>query len=96
MGDGQGFVRIGDRLLGAGKSGDAELVGKRTGGGFVAHVLKQIRRRPDENDPLAGAGAREIGVLREEAISGVDHGHALGLRQFHNALVVEVGTDRPF
>jgi hypothetical protein len=94
--DRQGHVGIGDRLLGAGQDGDVEFVGERAGGGLVAHVFQKIRRGADEDDALTCAGAGEIRVFREEAVAGVDHRHALGLGEFHDALVVKVGSDRAF
>ena len=96
MRDGQGHVGIGDRLLGAGQGGDVELVGERAGGGLVAHVFQKLRRGADENDALARTGAGEVRVFREETVAGVDHRHALGLREFHDAFVVEIRTDRAF
>ena len=94
--DGQRDIRIGDRLLGAGQGGDVELVGERAGGGLVAHVFQKLRRGPDENDALTRAGAGEVGVFREETVARVDHRHALGLREFHDALVIEIRADRAF
>ena len=96
VGDGEGFVGIGDGFLGAGEGGDGELVGEGAGGGFVTHVFQKIRGGADEDDALTLAGAGEGGVFREEAVAGVDHGHALGLREFHDAFVIEVGADGAF
>ncbi len=96
VGDGEGFVGIGDGILGAGKGGDVELVGERTGCGLVAHVVQKIGGGADEGDAFAFAGAGEVGVFREKAVARVDHGHALGLREFHDAFVIEVCADGSF
>ena len=95
MRDLQGFVSIGDRLLGAGEGGDVELVSQRAGRGLVAHVFQQFWRRTDEGDALTGAGAGKGGVFREKAVAGMDQRHALRLRHRDDALDVEVGADRP-
>ena len=94
--DRQRHVGIGDRLLGAGQGGDFELVRERAGGGLVAHVFQELRRRADENDALTRAGTGEVGVFREETVARVDHRHALGLRELHDALVIEIRADGPF
>ncbi len=39
---------------------------------LVAGHLEDPGRRPDEGDPSVRGGLREIGVLREEAVAGVD------------------------
>jgi hypothetical protein len=42
------------------------------GGDLVAHDLDRLGARADEDDPGVGARARELGVLGEEAETGVD------------------------
>jgi hypothetical protein len=39
---------------------------------LVAHRLDRLRRRPDERDPGRGARPRQLRVLRQEAVAGVD------------------------
>ena len=69
-------------------------MGEVAGGGLVAERLQQLDPRADERDAGLGAGRRKLGVLREEAVAGVDAVHAVGLGQGDDAVDVEVGADR--
>ena len=71
-------------------------MGERTGCGLVTHVVQEICGWTDEGDAFALAGAGEGGVFGEETIARVDHSHALGLREFYDPFVVEIGTDWAF
>ena len=53
-----------------------QLLRQRARGGLVAHALKQLHIRADENDARLFAGPGEPGVLGEEAVAGMDHVHA--------------------
>ena len=66
------FVRVGERIDGAGDNRDAGLFHRAARLDFVAHQLDGFRRRADENDAVLAAGAGEVGVLRQEAVAGVD------------------------
>src|SRR5690606_18187471 len=74
----------------------ARLDGKAPRRGLVAERLEQLRVRPDERDPRLFAGARQVGILRQEPVARVDGVDALLARQRDNALYVEVGLDRAF
>ena len=67
------------RAVHSGDDRDARGLDGLLGRDLVAHRLDRRRGRADEHDPRVGAGARELGVLGQEAVPGVD-----GLR-----------TDRP-
>ncbi len=47
-------------------------LGGMAGADLVAHDLDGLGRGPDEGDPPLGDGPGEVGVLREEAVAGVD------------------------
>ena len=88
-------VGVADNGLGAaGEDRHARLMGEVAGGGLVAERLQQLHPRADERDAGLGAGGRKLGVLREEAVAGVDAVHAVGLGQGDDAVDVEVGADR--
>ena len=96
LGSSEGFIGIGNGVLGAGKDGDVGGDGLGAGGGFVAHVVEEFGGGADEGDALAGAGAGEVGVLREEAVARVDEGDAFGFGEGDDAFVVEISTDGAF
>ncbi len=50
----------------------ARLPGGGDGAGLVAGQVQHLRRRPDERDAGVRTGLRQIGVLRQESVSGVD------------------------
>jgi hypothetical protein len=62
---------------------------------LVAEPPHDLGRRTDERDAGLGAAVREIGVLGEEAVTGVDRVGARQLRDPDNVLYVEVSLDRP-
>ena len=39
---------------------------------LAAHAADRVGRRADEDEPGVGAGLREVGVLGEEAVAGMD------------------------
>ena len=51
---------------------DAGLLHQRLGRGFRAHRADRGRRRADEDDAGRRAGFGEFGILREEAVAGMD------------------------
>ena len=55
-----------------GTPGHAGLLGGEAGADLVAHDLDGLGRRADEGDAALGDGPGEVGVLREEAVAGVD------------------------
>ena len=72
VGEGQDLVRTGDRVSGSRDQGCADLLGQVAGGDLVSELFDGGRGRtdPDEAGVLHGPG--EVGVLREEAVPGVD------------------------
>jgi hypothetical protein len=96
LGDLEGFVAIGDGLLGAGQRGHADALGEGAGGGFVAHHFEEFGARADEDEAGLLAGAGKVRVFREETVAGVDGVDALFLGDADDALDVEVGGDGPF
>ena len=68
-----------DRILSARQSRHADLLCKCAGGGLVTHLAEQIHARPDERDAGLRARLRELRVLGQKTISGVDHLHSLFL-----------------
>ena len=63
-----------------GHDGHTGLFHQRFGGGFGAHGADRRGGRPHENQPGGLAGFREIRVLREETVAGMDGFRAAGLR----------------
>lgn len=57
---------------GAGDDRDPGRAHRLLGADLVAHQRDGVGGRPDEDQPLLGAGPREGGVLGEEAVPGVD------------------------
>ena len=72
-----------------------ELLGERSSGGLVAHGIEETRIRADENDPCFLAGPGKPGVLRKEAIAGMDHVHTAFAREGDDSFDVEIRTNRP-
>ena len=65
------------------------------GFGLVAHAADHLRRRADELDTALGADFRQLGIFREEAITGVQWGVAAAFhRQVHQGARVEVAGQR--
>ena len=62
---------VGDRVQGSGGERRADLLGHMTGGHLVAETLDGIRGGPDPDEAGVDDGAREVGVLGEEAVAGV-------------------------
>jgi len=75
------------------EGGHADLLRERAGGGFVAHHVEELGARADEDQAGGTHGAGEVGVLGEEAVTGVDGVDALFLRDGNDAVDVEVGGD---
>ncbi len=43
---------------------------------LLAHLAHHARRRANEDEPASAAGVGEVGVLREEAVAGMDRARA--------------------
>ena len=75
LGDGEGFLLALNHALGAGREGDAGLLGKGAGNLLVLQRVHGAGAGADEADVAALADVREVGVLREEAVAGMDGVH---------------------
>ena len=84
------------RFFGAGQSADADFLGQRAGGDFVAHQFNNFRARPDEGDARRGAGAGKSGVFGQKTVTGMDQIDFLFLGQRDDAGNIEISADRPF
>ncbi len=88
----QCFVPILQRFSAAGDDGHAAGDGRGLGGQLVAHLIQHLGGRPDEGDARRVAGAGEGGVLRQEAVAGVDGVHAATARQVDDAGDIQIGA----
>ena len=97
--------RIADRLRGGrrvgagrdlvrGQRGHAGRVHRALGGQLVAHRGDGVGRRPHPDQPRLLDGAREAGVLREEAVAGVDRLRAAAPGRVEDLSDVEVALGR--
>ena len=73
---------------------DAGRLGRRDGPGLVAGEGEHLGGRADEGDPGVRAGLRELGVLGQEAVAGVDRVRPGAHRGLHDHVRVEVGAHR--
>ncbi len=83
-----------DGALAARQDGNAGLPGDAPRHDLVAQPFEDIDARTDEYQPGVAAGAGEGGVLRQEAVAGVDGIDFVAFRQGDDAGDVEVGADR--
>ena len=90
LAEGHHLVRRGQWLGTPGDPGNTGLLGGEPGADFVAHHLNGLRGRPNEGDAPLGDGPGEVGVLREEAVTGVYGVGAALLYGVENGLGVEV------
>ena len=65
------------------------------GGALRAHRADRLRRRPDEDQAGVDAALREIGVLRQKAVSRMHRVRAHAARELDDALAVEIALRRP-
>jgi hypothetical protein len=93
--EGHDLLRAGDRVRGAGHQRRAGPLGDVTGRHLVAQVADRLRRRTDPVQPRVDHGLRELRVLRQEPVSGVDGvGTGLGGRPEHLGEVQIAGGGR--
>ena len=78
----------------AGDAGNAGRDHQALGSAFVSHCLDRVRRRTDEDDACLAAGGREIGILRQEAVPGVDRIGAHPAGGLDDPRDVQVGLGR--
>ncbi len=72
LGGGQGLLLAADRACGAGYYRQAQLHRRGLGLDLVAHDPDVLRGRADEGEAVLLDHLREVGVLGEEAVAGVD------------------------
>ena len=94
VGQGAGLGCRVDRRSLPGEHRDAGLPGQPPRGDLVAQQVEQLGTGADEDDPGPLAGPRELGVLRQEAVAGMDRVDALLLGQLDDRVDVEVAADR--
>ena len=78
----------------AGEDRHARLPGEFAGGSLVAERFEQLDPRAYKRDARLHAGGGELGILREEAVAGMDAVDAVGLGERHDPLDVEVRANR--
>ena len=72
LGERHDLVGVLDRVLGARGHRRLSALGDVAGGDLVTQVADRLRRGTDPDQPGVDHGLREIGVLGEEAVAGVD------------------------
>jgi hypothetical protein len=78
-----------------GEQGHAHLLGERLRGELVAHALDRGGRRSDPDQSCRRHIGRERGVLRQEAVAGMDRARTARARSVEDRLAVEVGRGQP-
>ena len=84
----------GHRILGARHRGHLRFDGQVLGRHLVAERFELFRCGADEGDARQLTRAREIRVLGEKSVAGMDGIHAVALRHFDDGRDVEVRPDR--
>jgi len=87
-------VHVGQRIMAPGHHGYAGLEHQAPAFDLRAHGRHGRGRRPDEGHAALGAGAGEAGVLRQEAVAGVDGVGADRERQVEDGVAFEVALAR--
>ena len=93
-GEGDHLVRVGDRVGGAGDQGSADLLRDVAGLHLVAQRGDRGRRRADPDQAGVQHGLREVGVLGQEPVAGVDRVGAGAGGDVEDLGHVEVGLRR--
>ncbi|GAA3046288.1 hypothetical protein GCM10020229_66970 [Kitasatospora albolonga] len=92
--EGDHLVGARDRVRGAGHQRGAGALRDVTGRHLVAQVADGLRRRADPDQPGVDHGLRELGVLRQEAVAGVDRVRARVGRRLEHLGDVQVAGGR--
>ena len=79
----------------AGHAGHTDLRRECLGGDLVPHQRDDLRGRADEADPALTAGAREVAVLGEKPVAGVDRVDSRRHRDVEDLGHPQVRVDRP-
>ena len=86
----QRVIGVLQRLGAAGDDGHAAFDGDLLGAELVAHLGQHVGGRAHKQDSVILAGTGKVGILRQEAIAGVDGGDAPALGQADDAGDVQV------
>jgi hypothetical protein len=78
----------------AGHRGDAQLASTIAPRNLVTQEPDCTRTRPEEGDPRGAALLRELGVLRQESVAGVDRVHLGTFGDLQDLVDAEVGSNR--
>ena len=89
-----GLVARHDRRVAAGEHRHARFARQLARGHLVSQQVEQLGPRPDESDPRAGAGPGELGVFRQEAVTGMNRVDLLRPGQLDDRLDVQIAADR--
>ena len=91
-----GVLCIPQRLRAAGDdgntTGDSDLLGAK----LIAHLPQHLGGWPDEQDTVFLTGSGKVGILRQEAVSGMDGGNTTALGQSDDAGDVQIRPQRGF
>jgi hypothetical protein len=93
-GEGEHLVGAGHRVVRAGHERRARAGGDVPGGDLVTEVADRLRGRADPGDARVDHGLGEVGVLRQEAVAGVDAVGAGPARRVDDLVEHEVGLRR--
>ncbi len=85
----QGFLVLGIAVI-ARQNRNFRLVHRRLGRALRAHGADGAGRRADKGDAVLAAGHGEGGVLRQEAVTGMDRIDARAVRRVHQGVDVEI------
>ena len=81
--------------LGRGDNGHTGRNRNLTGAGLIAQLAHRFRLGTDKGDAVLFAGIYEIGVLRQQAVTGVDRIRTAFLGHANDLVNRQIGRDRP-
>ena len=90
----QRVVGVPQRLGAAGDDGHAALDGDLLGAELVTHLGQHVGGRAHEQDAVGLAGPGKIGVLRQEAVAGMDGGDATAAGKADDAGDIQICAQR--
>jgi hypothetical protein len=85
---------VGQRILRAGNGRHVAQLGQLFGLGLVAEHAQQFRRRPDEGDAGVDARLRQVGVLGQKPVAGMNRIHAMLFGDGDDSRDIEISLDR--
>ena len=94
LGEGDDLVGVGHRVLGASGHRGLGPLGDVARGDLVAEIADRLRGRADPDQSGVDDRLREVGVLREEAVAGVDRIGTRLLRGVENLVEDQVRLGR--